>query len=102
MFCHPDRTLVIAPEGTTKSRNCLLRFRKGAFVPGLPVTPVLLSYPARHFHVGWGLPWNDAFHVYRLLCQVINHVTVEFLEPYLPTSEEQKDPALQPLRWHPP
>ncbi len=94
VFCHPDRTLVIAPEGTTKSRNCLLRFRKGAFVPGLPVTPVLLSYPARHFHVGWGLPWNDAFHVYRLLCQVINHVTVEFLEPYVPTSEEQKDPAL--------
>ena len=92
---HPDRVLVIAPEGTTKSRsNCLLRFRKGAFVPGLPVTPVLLSYPARHFHVGWGLPWGDLLHIYRLLCQVINHVTVEFLEPYVPTLEEQKDPAL--------
>lgn len=91
---HPDRILVIAPEGTTKSRDCLLRFRKGAFVPGLPVTPVLLRYPARHFYVGWGLPWSDLFHIYRLLCQVINHVAVEFLEPYLPTLEEQKDPML--------
>ena len=91
---HPDRILVIAPEGTTKSRDCLLRFRKGAFVPGVPVTPVLLRYPARHFHIGWGLPGSDYFHIWRLLSQVINHVTVEFLEPYVPSSAEREDPAL--------
>lgn len=34
--------LMIAPEGTTKNLNVLLRFSTGAFVPGRPVLPVLL------------------------------------------------------------
>ena len=91
---YPGRVLMIAPEGTTKGRDCLLRFRKGAFVPGVPVTPVLLRYPARHFYVGWGVPWNDLFHMWRLLSQVANFAEVEFLEPYVPDAEEQKDATL--------
>ena len=31
---------MIAPEGTTKHANVLLRFSTGAFVPGRPVLPV--------------------------------------------------------------
>lgn len=67
---HPERFLILAPEGTTKSANCLLQFRKGAFVPGLPVMPVLLRYERnRHFNPGWGVPYNDLFHgMYWTLC----------------------------------
>ena len=36
--------LMIAPEGTTKCGNVLLRFSTGAFVPGRPVLPVRLCY----------------------------------------------------------
>lgn len=84
----------LAPEGTTKSKECLLKFRKGAFVPGKPVLPVLLKYPCRHFHVGWGIPWSDAFHVWRLLSQFLNHCEIEILSPYHPSLEEQNDPVL--------
>ena len=44
---NPDRRVssryplvMIAPEGTTKHGNVLLRFSTGAFVPGRPVLPV--------------------------------------------------------------
>jgi hypothetical protein len=36
--------LMIAPEGTTKGSNVLLRFSTGAFVPGQPVLPILLRW----------------------------------------------------------
>lgn len=44
--------VMVAPEATTKSRRCLLRFRRGAFAPGRPVVPVLLRYSYRHFNPG--------------------------------------------------
>jgi len=39
-----DRPVVLFPEGTTSSGESLLEFRKGAFVPGKPVRPVVLKY----------------------------------------------------------
>lgn len=67
--------LMVAPEGTTKHGNVLLRFSTGAFVPGRPVLPVLLKYRHRHFDVGWGIT-NSPWHLYRLLTQFINHLEV--------------------------
>lgn len=94
--CMPEGfpAFAIAPEATTKPKECLLKFRKGAFVPGKPVIPVLLKYPCKHFHVGWGIPWNDAFHVWRFLSQVVHHCEIEILDPYYPSIEEQDDPIL--------
>jgi lysophosphatidylcholine acyltransferase/lyso-PAF acetyltransferase len=66
---------MVAPEGTTKHGNVLLRFSTGAFVPGRPVLPVLLKYRHQHFDVGWGItttPW----HMFRLLTQFVNHLEV--------------------------
>lgn len=39
-----QRPLVVFPEGTTSNGSSLLEFRKGAFVSGRPVRPVLLKY----------------------------------------------------------
>lgn len=44
--------LAMAPEATTKEAPCLLKFRRGAFVAGLPVCPVLLRYSFAHFNPG--------------------------------------------------
>ena len=44
--------VAMAPEATTKARPCLLKFRRGAFVTGQPVCPVLLTYRFRHFNPG--------------------------------------------------
>lgn len=85
--------LAMAPEATTKPGECLLRFRKGAFVPGRAVSPVLFKYDCEHFHVGWGAV-HTGFHVWRLLSQFVNKVSIEFLPPYFPSAEEKKDPIL--------
>lgn len=85
--------LALAPEATTKPKECLLKFRKGAFVPGKPVSPILFRYPCRHFHPGWGSV-NTLFHIWRLLSQFVNHVEVEILPPYHPSEEEERDPVL--------
>lgn len=67
--------VMIAPEGTTKSASCLLRFSSGAFVSGAPVTPVLLRYRARHCHPGWGR-YNILVHMLRLFSQFVNSLEV--------------------------
>jgi lysophosphatidylcholine acyltransferase/lyso-PAF acetyltransferase len=85
--------LAMAPEATTKPGECLLKFRKGAFVPGRAVSPVLFKYDCKHFHVGWGAV-HTGFHVWRLLSQFVNKVSIEFLAPYFPSEEEKKDPVL--------
>ena len=53
--------LVMAPEGTTGDGRCILQFRTGAFVPGVPVLPVCLSYGKRCHNPAWTIvnePWH--------------------------------------------
>jgi lysophosphatidylcholine acyltransferase/lyso-PAF acetyltransferase len=89
--------LMIAPEGTTKPRHCMLRFSTGAFVPGAPVLPVLLKYRHKRFNVGWGITYNY-WHLYRLLTQFINHLDVVLLPVYYPSDEEvQTLRCMQPM-----
>ena len=45
--------LMMAPEGTCSDNLCILQFRTGAFVPGVPVLPVLLKYRCRHHNPSW-------------------------------------------------
>ena len=45
--------LVMAPEGTTGDGRCILQFRTGAFVPGVPVLPVCLHYGKRCHNPAW-------------------------------------------------
>ncbi|GBF97219.1 lysophosphatidylcholine acyltransferase [Raphidocelis subcapitata] len=84
---------VIAPEGTLSQGRCLLTFKTGAFVPGLPVVPVLFRYKLTGHNPGWGVI-NPKLHLLRLMCQLYNHVTVECLPVYHPSPEEEEDPQL--------
>jgi lysophosphatidylcholine acyltransferase/lyso-PAF acetyltransferase len=86
--------VMVAPEATTKSQRCLLRFRRGAFAPGRPVVPVLLRYSYRHFNPGWGVEYSTPLHVWRLLSQPVNFLCVEVLPVYLPSPEECSNPGL--------
>uniref|UniRef100_A0AAX7U395 EF-hand domain-containing protein n=1 Tax=Astatotilapia calliptera TaxID=8154 RepID=A0AAX7U395_ASTCA len=63
--------VLIFPEGTCTNRSCLITFKQGAFIPGVPVQPVLLRYPNK------------------LVSRVVT-----FLPPHIPTEEEKKSPAL--------
>merc|ERR1719293_349001 len=39
-----DRPMMLFPEGTTSNGVDILEFKKGAFVPGAPVRPVVICY----------------------------------------------------------
>lgn len=56
--------LVMAPEGTTGDGRCILQFRTGAFVPGVPVLPVCLAYGKRCHNPAWTII-NEPFHFVR-------------------------------------
>ena len=92
----PDgRQLVIFPEGTCTNRKCLISFKRGAFIPGAPVQPVVLTWPFEHFDPTWtsGGP-NRLYLLLRLLAQFKNDLHVQFLPVHRPTEEEKLDPAL--------
>uniref|UniRef100_A0A8C1ZAQ6 Lysophosphatidylcholine acyltransferase 2 n=1 Tax=Cyprinus carpio TaxID=7962 RepID=A0A8C1ZAQ6_CYPCA len=61
--------VLIFPEGTCTNRSCLITFKQGAFVPGVPVQPVLIRYPNKLLLL--------------TLCQLYTTVEVEVCEKYL-------------------
>ncbi|XP_053256090.1 lysophosphatidylcholine acyltransferase 2 [Podarcis raffonei] len=87
--------VLIFPEGTCTNRSCLITFKQGAFIPGVPVQPVLLRYPNKLDTVTWtwqGYNFKEALVL--TLCQLFTKVEVEFLPVYIPSEEEKKDPVL--------
>ncbi|KAJ8281013.1 hypothetical protein GJAV_G00062330 [Gymnothorax javanicus] len=87
--------VLLFPEGTCTNRSCLITFKQGAFIPGVPVQPVLLRYPNKLDTVTWtwqGPKGNTLF--LQTLCQPYTNVEIEFLPPYIPNEEEKATPAL--------
>uniref|UniRef100_A0A4W6EE77 Lysophosphatidylcholine acyltransferase 2 n=1 Tax=Lates calcarifer TaxID=8187 RepID=A0A4W6EE77_LATCA len=78
--------VLIFPEGTCTNRSCLITFKQGAFIPGVPVQPVLMRYPNKLV--------SDTTLLLLTLCQLYTTVEIEFLSPHIPTEEEKKTPAL--------
>eukprot|EP00299_Pterocystis_sp_00344_P017014 c8538_g1_i1.p1 GENE.c8538_g1_i1~~c8538_g1_i1.p1 ORF type:complete len:461 (-),score=85.66 c8538_g1_i1:35-1243(-) len=90
--------LMIFPEGTTNNQHALFQFRKGAFVSGQPVQPVVFHYPYRHLNpcftgrIVGGLDLVDL--IIRLASQFVNRAEFKFLPVYHPSEEEKKNPEL--------
>lgn len=45
--------VVIFAEGTCTNRKALIKFKGGAFYPGVPVQPVLIKYPNKYDTFTW-------------------------------------------------
>ncbi|KAM8799258.1 lysophosphatidylcholine acyltransferase 2 [Eudromia elegans] len=87
--------ILIFPEGTCTNRSCLITFKQGAFIPRVPVQPVLLRYPNKLDTVTWtwqGYSFKEL--CVMTLCQPFTRVEVEFLPVHVPTEEEKNDPIL--------
>lgn len=87
--------LLLFPEGTTTNGAFLLPFRRGAFLAGLPVQPVLLQYRWRR----WCPAWETAPlvpHLAMLLLSPPGSLSVElrFLPTVAPSAEEAARPEL--------
>nr|XP_015804603.2 lysophosphatidylcholine acyltransferase 1 [Nothobranchius furzeri] len=87
--------IMIFPEGTCTNRSCLITFKPGAFIPAVPVQPVVIRYPNKLDSITWTWQGPGAFEILWLtLCQLHNEFVVEFLPIYTPSEEEKKNPAL--------
>ncbi|XP_073486942.1 lysophosphatidylcholine acyltransferase 1 isoform X1 [Aquarana catesbeiana] len=87
--------VMIFPEGTCTNRSCLITFKPGAFIPAVPVQPVVLRYPNKMDTITWTWQGPGAMKILWLsLCQFHNYIEIEFLPIYTPSEEEKKNPAL--------
>ncbi|KAF0695492.1 Aste57867_13685 [Aphanomyces stellatus] len=86
--------LLIFPEGTTSNQDYLTKFKKGAFAAGLPVQPVILKYPFRHFDISWPPAVSASYLLFRMLCQVYMPMEVTYMDPYVPNAAEQTNADL--------
>ncbi|XP_021415816.1 lysophosphatidylcholine acyltransferase 1 isoform X2 [Oncorhynchus mykiss] len=87
--------IMIFPEGTCTNRSCLITFKPGAFIPAVPVQPVVLRYPNRMDTITWTWQGPGAFEILWLtLCQFHNPIEIEYLPLYTPSEEEKNNPAL--------
>ncbi|XP_026156365.1 lysophosphatidylcholine acyltransferase 1 isoform X2 [Mastacembelus armatus] len=87
--------IMIFSEGTCTNRSGLILFKAGAFIPGLPVQPVVLRYPNKLDTVTWTWQGPGAFKILWLtLCQPHNPMEIEYLPIYTPSNEEKENPAL--------
>ncbi|KAF3832338.1 hypothetical protein F7725_026003 [Dissostichus mawsoni] len=87
--------VLIFPEGTCTNRSCLITFKQGAFIPGVPVQPVVMRYPNKLDTVSWtwqGFSSNTLLLL--TLSQLYTTVEIEFLPTHIPTEEEKKCPPL--------
>ncbi|KAL2080080.1 hypothetical protein ACEWY4_023873 [Coilia grayii] len=66
-----------------------------AFIPGVPVQPVVLRYLNAMDTITWTWQGPGAFKILWLtLCQLNNPLEIEYLPTYTPSEEEKSDPAL--------
>jgi len=69
--------------GTTANQEALITFKEGAFRPGLPVQPVAIRYPYKHFNHGLsGKAADDKgifAHIYRVIELEVHHNLLEKL-----------------------
>lgn len=87
--------IMIFPEGTCTNRSCLITFKPGAFIPAVPVQPVVIRYPNQLDTITWTWQGPGAFKILWLtLCQFHNEFQIEYLPIYSPSEEEKNNPAL--------
>ncbi|XP_028644051.1 lysophosphatidylcholine acyltransferase 2 isoform X1 [Grammomys surdaster] len=87
--------ILVFPEGTCTNRSCLITFKPGAFIPGVPVQPVLLRYPNKLDTVTW--TWQGYTFIQLCVltfCQLFTKVEIEFMPVQAPSEEEKRDPLL--------
>jgi len=72
----------------------LINFKSGAFLPGTPVLPICLKYKWEFHDPSWTADIGMLPTVLGLMCQFVNYLEIEILDPYIPNEQERKDPYL--------
>ena len=86
---------VIFPEATCANRKALISFKAGAFIPGVPVQPVVISYQNDFDSFSWTVGNSGTWTLLWLtLCQFSIKAKLTYLPVYYPTEEEKSNPKL--------
>lgn len=89
--------IAICPEGTCGNGSKLMRFKAGAFTPGLPVQPMLIKYTSSSGTdtTSWTYDGISFFTITWLtLCNLWTRIEVTTLPAYYPNDEEKIDARL--------
>lgn len=86
-LCSKFPRLLLFPEGTTTNGRFLISFQHGAFIPCLPIQPVVVRYPHLHFDQSWG-NISLAKLMFKMFIQFQNFMEVEYLPVIFPSEEE--------------
>ncbi|GIQ80045.1 hypothetical protein KIPB_000775 [Kipferlia bialata] len=82
-----DRVLAVYPEGNVLNQQAVCHFKTGAFRPRMPLRPVAISYPHKRANAtNCNMPVSS--HALRMMSQVINRVSVSFLDLVRPFPQE--------------
>jgi len=85
---------MIFPEGTNTNQKSLIKFKPGAFIPGVPVQPVLLRFRMWDT-ITWTFNGSSMRTlIFLTLCQFYISMEVEYLPVYVPNQMEKKDAML--------
>lgn len=86
-LCNKFPHLLLFPEGTTTNGRFLISFQHGAFIPSLPIQPVVVRYPHVHFDQSWG-DISLTKLMFRMFTQFQNFMEVEYLPVIFPSEDE--------------
>lgn len=92
-YTHPP--ILVFPEGTTAGKRWLLEFQRGAFLPGVPVQPVMLQYPGMCYDSTWTPDTDTLWLSLQGITSCFNRIQMRYLKPSSPTSAQRRDP----YRW---
>lgn len=83
--------LIVFPEGTTTNGFAMCEFRTGIFTSGLPIRPVAIRFPFRHFNPSWESIYFTE-HIIRSMTQIVNWAEILIMPVYIPSPEEINSP----------
>ena len=89
------RPLALFPEGAVGNGKAMLPFKTGAFLPGVPVQPLLIKYNNKYDTLTWAWKGIGIFQLVLLtLSQPYTRVTLRYLPAYYPNQDEKEDSRL--------
>lgn len=88
--------VLIYPEGTCTNRSTLVEFKLGAFIPKLPVQPVLVRWDAgQNDSVTWTWEGPSMLVIFlHALTRISTNCEITILPQYVPSEEEKASPKM--------
>lgn len=89
--------MVFFPEGTCSNRRALCMFKVGAFKPGIPIQPVVVTYDQSGGPDTLSWTWDGPpalLSIILTLCRFSTGLQITKLPVYYPSEKERTDPEL--------